>query len=494
MIRRPTLTKDHKLLVSLSIVTIVIYILFIIMDHRFIVEAEQKQLSAHIEASMASHSALFDDALLNNLYARSGQESPHYLKARAIIDLALVQDPTLHSLYIIAIDEELSSAGKATFLVVPTRHLKDTTLWTPSTQPPEFVNSLKSAIRQVSPVITRDYRAEGTTLMSSFMPIVSSNGEIHMVIGADHSATSLDDARYAFWFNLLIATIILMLFLAQLIITLRSMKETADLKHGIEARETAFNKHMVQVVESECLVSLGTLASHMVHELDIPLEKTLNRLNSLADTTEDLCGKLILGHMSDVDMGNYLNRIKEGIPTVTKHLIDTRAMLSTFETLTDTKHHERRDWFNIHDTLTAVHATHQSDMGSKLVAFHVTCPPELMIHADVSAFMQVFDALISNSLTHGWTLQRQLHIRIYAHNTGDNQLTITYTDDGRGIPKEHLPHIFEPFYVADAPTAGIGLGLHVVKHLVENNLCGTISVISEPDVDTCFTLVLPENL
>jgi len=67
-------------------------------------------------------------------------------------------------------------------------------------------------------------------------------------------------------------------------------------------------------------------------------------------------------------------------------------------------------------------------------------------------------------------------------------------DTGIGIPKEHLPRIFERFYVIDKSRSkkygGTGLGLSIVKHIVLLHN-GKIAVESNINQGTKFTINLP---
>jgi signal transduction histidine kinase len=67
---------------------------------------------------------------------------------------------------------------------------------------------------------------------------------------------------------------------------------------------------------------------------------------------------------------------------------------------------------------------------------------------------------------------------------------VVIRDNGAGIPKEVLKHIFEPFYTTKKQGKGTGLGLSLSYGIIQR-LGGTIEVDSFVDKGTIFTITLP---
>ena len=76
----------------------------------------------------------------------------------------------------------------------------------------------------------------------------------------------------------------------------------------------------------------------------------------------------------------------------------------------------------------------------------------------------------------------------------NNEFQISITDNGVGIPHEHIDHIFEKFYRVPHgnihKTKGLGLGLYYVKRIATAH-GGDVSVSSRPDRGSTFRIRLP---
>lgn len=113
----------------------------------------------------------------------------------------------------------------------------------------------------------------------------------------------------------------------------------------------------------------------------------------------------------------------------------------------------------------------------------VDVPPGTVAVGSPPALEQVLENLIDNALKYARRPddgEDGGEIRVAARRESD-RVVVTVSDDGPGVPPEHLPRLFERFYRVDAGRSrdlgGTGLGLAIVKHLVER-MGGTISVSS----------------
>lgn len=98
---------------------------------------------------------------------------------------------------------------------------------------------------------------------------------------------------------------------------------------------------------------------------------------------------------------------------------------------------------------------------------------------------QVWSNLIHNAL-YAMNNNGTLTLDVFIEN---QQLIITISDTGHGIPKNAIPHLFETFYTTKPKGEGSGLGLSIVKKIIDKHN-GTIDVISKPG-NTTFRISIP---
>jgi signal transduction histidine kinase len=117
-----------------------------------------------------------------------------------------------------------------------------------------------------------------------------------------------------------------------------------------------------------------------------------------------------------------------------------------------------------------------------------------LIRADLTALSRALQNLISNAIKYSGE-SRWIGLRARRGNGQRGiEVQITVTDRGLGIPEEDLPHIGEPFFrgrdVLDAQIRGSGLGLSLVRHIVEAH-DGRLTIESSRGRGSAFTLHIP---
>ncbi len=119
------------------------------------------------------------------------------------------------------------------------------------------------------------------------------------------------------------------------------------------------------------------------------------------------------------------------------------------------------------------------------VLLHIATPK---IESDTFRLSSILTTLISNAIKYHNMEQEQPMIWVDVRNS--NPVEFTIRDNGNGINKQIMPHIFDMFYRGDERSNGPGLGLYIAKEML-NSLHGRINVSSEEGQGATFTFYLP---
>jgi signal transduction histidine kinase len=139
-------------------------------------------------------------------------------------------------------------------------------------------------------------------------------------------------------------------------------------------------------------------------------------------------------------------------------------------------------------------STFQPRAAERGVSLEVSSQPDVApVAIDRTRMRQVIANLVENALTYTPTGGR---VSVDVSKGPADAVTMTVSDTGQGIPPAELPKIFEQFYRVDhsraRSTGGAGLGLTIVKRLVEAH-GGAIAVESDLGRGARFTVTLPAD-
>jgi two-component system phosphate regulon sensor histidine kinase PhoR len=212
-------------------------------------------------------------------------------------------------------------------------------------------------------------------------------------------------------------------------------------------------------------------ASNVSHELKTPLTS----INGFAEMLENS----MIREKADVIKTAKLIH-KESSRMIT--LVDDIMRLSQIEsgTLSEAEN------ISLLDTANEVVSALSASAGNKKVKLEAELAP-VFVKANPSMVYELMFNLCDNAIKYnkpGGEVRLSVSLQ-------DNNVIISVSDTGIGIPDEHLDRIFERFYRVDKSrskqTGGTGLGLSIVKHIVEV-MNGTIKIQSEKDKGTTITV------
>jgi two-component system NtrC family sensor kinase len=260
---------------------------------------------------------------------------------------------------------------------------------------------------------------------------------------------------------------------------LRSMSgeieaERLRTRHEMEARIEA----LVQLRHAERLTTLGQLASVLAHEIGTPL-------NVIAGH-----GKLIAaGRMSAAGISESAAAIGEQSERITRIV---RRILDYAR-----RRPARRTWLDPADVIRQARALLVGLAEQRNIELEVVeGDGKLSLYADPDQLQQAVTNLILNAIHASPSHERVRVALTQATRVRDGEahelVAISVHDTGPGIAEDVRDKIFEPFFTTKPPGDGTGLGLSVVKDIVEDH-GGSVEVGPGANGGTVFTIYLPRS-
>ncbi len=241
---------------------------------------------------------------------------------------------------------------------------------------------------------------------------------------------------------------------------------STDITDLIEAQQK--EKYVQQqLVRKDRLINVGHMAAAIAHEINNPMTVLHGSLEEIEATKGSINNEII------ENMLHVSRRIKNIISNL---LIFTRQSDHQVKP-TDINSIIKNTFLLINNLL------HKSAIEYKLELSE----DELVIAVDQVQIQQVFLNIIFNAM-HAMEQGGLLKIKSY---TQDNNICISFDDNGTGIAEEDLKSIFLPFFTTKEVGEGTGLGLSISHGIIEDHE-GSISVTSQAGIGTVFTITLPK--
>jgi signal transduction histidine kinase len=246
----------------------------------------------------------------------------------------------------------------------------------------------------------------------------------------------------------------------------RQKKEAAEYKTRIQQ----------QMIATERLAALGTLAAGVAHEINNPLAI----INEAAGYLSQLLKKEALAHIPHKEtFDKALLKIENSVKRARNI---THQLLGTVR-----KSNDLLVEVDLSELISEIISLFHKEIKDRNIEVTREATKGIEpIWTDPDQLRQVLINLLSNAIH---AISDQGRITIQADSNAEGA-TISVSDTGTGIPKERLEKIFEPFFSTKPPGEGTGLGLFVTREIIDK-LGGSIAVDSRVGHGSRFTVRIP---
>lgn len=262
-------------------------------------------------------------------------------------------------------------------------------------------------------------------------------------------------------------------------------KHVSELESHVDETSKLLMESQLALTRSERMAALGTLIAGLAHEINTPMA-CVHANNDVLDEAFKHLATVIrefpappsddtLRMMEILDETIHMNRL------ASERLVKIIRNVRTFARL-DEK--ERRK-ANVHELLenTLTLLTHELRGRIEVIREYGSVPE---IECYPNGLSQVFLNILMNAAQ---SIAEQGRITIRTSFV-DGWVRVAIEDDGSGMPPELQAKAFEPGFTTKKASQGTGLGLSICRQIVENHE-GRIELMSEPDVGSTFTIIIP---
>lgn len=249
---------------------------------------------------------------------------------------------------------------------------------------------------------------------------------------------------------------------------LQKQNESLEIKVAERTRELE-REQLERMQQMYRFAELGRVSTALFHDL-------ANHVSTVSVDIENLQR----GRKSDI-----LERIDENVRYIDTIMKRVRSQMQG---------RVRLERFNLEEEVKEVVKVSTFAADSAKVGIELRFPTArktLHYTGDILRFRQVIMNLLANAIDAYKNVGVEGDLRTVLIDTqvSAEAVIIRFTDYGEGIPAEKLPKIFDPFFTSK--DKGVGIGLFIVRQVVENDFNGSVLVESTKQTGTTFTVILP---
>lgn len=260
-------------------------------------------------------------------------------------------------------------------------------------------------------------------------------------------------------------------YIFQLLILIEALLFSFVLAYKINLLEQEKKEQEVLLVQQNKLASMGEVISMIAHQWRQPLSE----INGVILNMD-------IDYRKEQLPSEKFNTYLDNIETTTAHMSETiNSFLDYF------KHNKEAEEFKlstlIEGTLNLVSITNKQTHNIKYIK-----DSEVILFSYKSELIQALLIVLNNAIDA--CSEKEIQSIIISAQVIDNDIIISVQDNGDGIPNEIIDQIYDPYFTTKHKSKGIGLGLYILKMIIEENMRGKVELKNSLS-DTICNLYIP---
>jgi len=248
-----------------------------------------------------------------------------------------------------------------------------------------------------------------------------------------------------------------------------------------------------QLLQAEKLASLGELVAGVAHEINTPVGIGVTAASHLREQLDRFLVEYRAGALKRPTLERFLDNCDQATRILNTNLRRAAELIQSFKQVAVDQSSSERRQIDVAEYLDELMLSLRPQLKGTRLQTRISCERNLRVTTYPGAIAELLTNLVMNSIVHAYQADDAGSLSIEITRDGRN-LRLVYADDGRGIPEDSLPRIFDPFYTTRRGAGSSGLGLHIVYNLVKKTLQGSIQCTSAPQQGTSFTITFPAAL
>ena len=249
-----------------------------------------------------------------------------------------------------------------------------------------------------------------------------------------------------------------------------------------------------QQLRMDRLASLGLMVAGVAHELNTPLGAAMLTLDRLSEALAQFKTAMEAG-LRKSDVQRLSTEFDDGLAMTSRYLSRGAEIIRQFKQVASDRAGAERRVFVANEVVRDVIHLMDSQIRNGAVKVALDLQADIELDSYPGVVGQVLQNLVQNALVHAFNTDASGVIKISMHTTpASDSITLTVTDDGKGIPEPLRERIWDPFFTTRRGEGGTGLGLHIVQRMVTELLGGAIAQGRPQQGHGCeFVVTIPKH-